>query len=751
MVRPKLSFLRLVLLFAAAAAGGICSLDHFVFRPYVLRQKTDAIREQAARTEHSATWALGVEQKRLLGLARALVDGGGLGADLPAEAFARRLAALGEVDGAWLCDPAGDVRRVWWRGEGGASTADIRRALEGTEPHGEDAPSPAVPAACDSGLLRLGRGAVVFARCRLRRDEVASPPAPRLYLARRLGDRLLSRMGSAIPGPLALVGEDALPDQAITTFSPWLTWKVAKDRLAVAWPAKDCTGQSLGYFQAGLSVTNIEGQAATTRRTVLVVLSLSAAAVLLVIAGTRMFLVSPLSRLLRRLQRVEAGQGSAAELTDGLHGEPLLLARKLRSALAAMSELSKTDELTGLANRRQFDETLEHTYQQARRYNRPLSVMVMDIDLFKAVNDTKGHQAGDQVIREVGEVIRGSCRRADTPARLGGDEFGVLLPETTAGASAVVAERIRKGVQEHIVVVDGAEINVSLSLGVADLYAGKIERAADLVGLADEALYAAKQLGRNRFALAHEIEEEAWPDSMREGDRVELLRGKLAGLDSQFKGLFVRALQEIVQVMERRDPYMADHARKVQHYSALMARELNLSDELIKRIELAALLHDIGMLALPDSVALCPGRLSDEQFEAMKRHTVLGARILEGMEFVEQAIPVLRFHHERFDGKGYPEGLSGLGIPPICRIVAVADAFDAMTSSRAFRDGMPHEEGLEEIRKSAGAQFDPDMVEAFLAVAGRMGRRLSDVAAVRPPAKQDEPEGRPQDQVAPVR
>jgi diguanylate cyclase (GGDEF)-like protein len=637
------------------------------------------------------------------------------------------------------------VLQVWWRRQEKPSAESLRRAVADL-PGADGSPSPSGRTAQDSGVLSIGASKVVFARWVIGgRGEVA-PPAGRLYLARELGGDLLAETAFAIPGRLSLVGPEALPKDRIRARSPWLVWWVTDDRVAVAWPAKDCAGRTIGYFQAESCVAQIEHQAATTRRTALILLLLSAAAMLLVVAATRMFLVHPLTRLLGRLPRVQAGEYAPEALTQGLHGEPLMLARRLQSALETMSELSKTDELTGLANRRQLDECLQRAFHQARRYSHPLSVMVMGIDLFKAVNDTKGHQAGDVVIREIARAIERCCRKADIPARLGGDEFAVLLPETSASEAATVAERIRKAV------VEGSEFNLSVSIGVADLHGGKIADAQDLVALADEALYAAKQRGRNRFVLAHEMGDDGWSDSNQEADRVQMLRRKLAGLDTQFKSLFVRALQEIVQVMERRDPYMADHARKVRHYSALIGRQMELSEDLIKQIELGALLHDIGMLALPDSVALCPGRLDDEQFETMKRHALIGAQVLEGMEFVEQVIPIARFHHERFDGKGYPEGLSGLGIPPICRIVAVADAFDAMTSSRAFRDGMDPATAVEEIRKSAGAQFDPDIVEAFLAVARRLGDRLMTVRMSAPALEEPEAAAtdRP-DEVAPVR
>ena len=168
-----------------------------------------------------------------------------------------------------------------------------------------------------------------------------------------------------------------------------------------------------------------------------------------------------------------------------------------------------------------------------------------------------------------------------------------------------------------------------------------------------------------------------------------------------------------------------------------IARQLNLPDQFARQIELSALLHDIGMLALPDSIALCAGRLNEQQLEAMRRHPLIGARILEGMEFLEMVTPQVRSHHERFDGKGYPDGLAGQSIPLAARIVAVADVFDAMTSRRAFRGAKSVTESLIELESEAGKQLDPNVVTAFLAEACRLGDKLTDVPL---PKAEDEDE-----------
>ena len=175
---------------------------------------------------------------------------------------------------------------------------------------------------------------------------------------------------------------------------------------------------------------------------------------------------------------------------------------------------------------------------------------------------------------------------------------------------------------------------------------------------------------------------------------------------------------------ELRDPNMADHARKVQRYAVLLAEEMGLAERVVKRIEVAAMLHDIGMLALPDAVMMKPGELNPVDLANIRRHPLLGVRMMERMEFLEQEIPAVRYHHERYDGKGYPEGISGAAIPLTARILAVAEAFDALTSRRAHRDALDAAEALQELRKGAGNQFDPNCVDAFCAMAERLGDEL---------------------------
>ena len=649
---------------------------------------------------------------------------------------------LGFDDGpaslVWLTDGSGrgtavQTREPWDTDSGGESSRSL--ALE--EALNELGQAEGLPG---GGLAKVGGRIVLFARRAV--VPAGGQASGHLWLGRTLDSASLGRIGAVIGGSLVLVGTGTVPHSELegtsTTHTLWLS---GQENLAVAWLALDAAGGTLGCFRADLSVGHIVRQSATARRMVLIILSLSAALVLLVILGAHMLIAGPVIRLMTRLRSFETGKGGLRDLGHNLHGEPLVLARRLESAFDKLAEMSQTDRLTGLANRHHFEEVLDCFYHQARRYNRPLSLICMDIDFFKAVNDTGGHQSGDRLLILVAQTIEQACRKADLPARFGGDEFAVLLPETTIADATAMAERIREaiGSREHL--VNSVRMNVTTSIGLTDLNTGGIDSGEAMLAMADSALYAAKGAGRNCTVKAHELEGVTWKGQSEQGVKVNTLCKKLAGLDNQFKGLFLQAVEEIMEILEQRDPYMADHARKVQHLAVMIAEEMGLPERVVKRVEIAAMLHDIGMLAMPDKVLLCESELEGEQLDIMRKHPLYSVRIMEGMEFLEQEIPAVRYHHERFDGTGYPEGLSGGAIPLTARILAVADVFDAMTSCRTFREARSLESALEETRKVAGTQLDPVIVDAFMALADRLGQDLLSPPAKR--ARDEEPSAPP--------
>ena len=718
-----------LLILAMIATGGIFLLDLFYLKPHFTSQKSTALREQATRAQHAAGLALRTDERNLLRACAPMVHNavladwlGGSGNATSADQVVTRGLAVAEIEAAWVCDEQGRLIRGWR-----PDRDDTLRPFAA-----EDDPELAVmirelaqgDATEATGLVDLPHGVAIFARQPVLDDGDQPRLLGHLWVVRSLGRSILANVGSTIGGELVLVPGEELPE-GIATDDPtaYSMWMAGPDRVSVAWLAKDFAGKTLGYFKANLSIMHLYRQVTTARRMVLIVLSLSVGLALLVIVGTHILITGPVVRLLRRLQEIENGESSASDLARDLHGEPLMLARRLESAFDRLSRISKTDELTGLSNRRHFEEVLEAFYNQARRYNRPLSLMVMDLDLFKAINDTGGHHAGDELLKEVATVIERACRKADLPARFGGDEFAVLLPETSVSDAAAVGERIRRAVAGIHTALDTVHRNSTMSLGLTDLNVSEIDSPEAMMRVADSALYTAKDGGRNRLVTSHDL------DGTRsaESTKVEDLAKKLAGLDTEFKTLFLRAVQEIILLLEHRDAHMADHARKVQHYAVLIASEMGLPERIVNRVQVSAMLHDVGMLAMPDSVLLCPSKLSEEQLTMMRRHPLLSVRIMEGMEFLEQEIPAVRYHHERFDGKGYPEGVVGSKIPLTARILCVADSLDAMTTGRRYRQAVSLTEAIKEMQRHAGTQFDPSVVDALIAVAVRMGDSLLDV------------------------
>jgi diguanylate cyclase (GGDEF)-like protein len=582
-----------------------------------------------------------------------------------------------------------------------------------------------------TGLVAIGDRVAIAARSPIDGDEGQDGF---VWCVRVLDADLLEQISTALGTGVVFVASPELPKGSSGEQGGALVfWPTGPDeeQLAVAWRVEDVNGDPIGSMRANVSVLHISRQAETARRIALIILSLSIGLVVLMIVGMHILVTGPVVRLLQRLSRMDDTDDELGiELTTNLHGEPLMLARRLESAFDRLAHISKTDQLTGLANRRHFEEVRDCFYHQARRYNRPLSMLVLDIDFFKAVNDAGGHSAGDELLKGIADCIERACRRADLPARIGGDEFAVLMPETAAPDAEGVAARISEHVMAERLSAGKLELEVTLSIGVADLNAAEIDSPEAMTIIADKALYAAKERGRNCIVQAHDLDVDGNVAlRQEENGNIGALHKKLAGLDNRFKGLFVKAVEEIMEIIEQRDPHMANHARKVQHYATLIAHEMELPDRVLTRLQVAAMLHDIGMVAVPDSVLLNPGALSDDQRRIMRRHTLLSVRVMEGMEFLEQEIPAVRYHHERYDGKGYPEGLSGPAIPLTARILAVADAFDAMTSPRSFRQALDRNAAIEEIKRGSGQQFDPVVVDALVAAAIRLGDKLMDFEA----------------------
>lgn len=360
---------------------------------------------------------------------------------------------------------------------------------------------------------------------------------------------------------------------------------------------------------------------------------------------------------------------------------------------AKAEESSRIDELTGLFNRRHFEEQLNGGIALHSRYGGTFSLLLLDLDGFKTYNDIYGHPSGDEVLRQIGTIIKDSIRSADQAFRYGGDEFVVILPQTTVEDAYTVAERVRAQIDTEM---KAKEIAVTCSVGLAS-YPSDGLMSGELVTSADTALYYAKRTGGNRVYLSSKILSEPAPES---------------GIYTRGSGL--SAVYALAAAVEARDPYVYGHSRKVNAYAVDLAEAIGLPPDEVSRISTAALLHDIGKIAIPDSILNKKGKLRPEDWEVIKSHPRLGANIVANVPSLVPCGDGILYHHERWDGSGYPEGLKGEAIVLDARILAIADVFDAMVSTRPYRGAYRHEKAVEALREGAGTEFDPELVEVFI-------------------------------------
>jgi diguanylate cyclase (GGDEF)-like protein/putative nucleotidyltransferase with HDIG domain len=384
---------------------------------------------------------------------------------------------------------------------------------------------------------------------------------------------------------------------------------------------------------------------------------------------------------------------------------------RLELLIARLYEAARTDPLTKLANRRGFREMLDLELERARRAGTPMGVLVGDLDDFKDINDRSGHHVGDIALQRVAGVFSEGKRQIDSAARIGGEEFAIVVPDTDCDGAFALAERLRRMVRDEF----ASDLTpVTISFGLA-IYPRHGETAASLLHAADEALYAAKESGRNR-TVSH----------------TPVLRNVLRASRDEFDiqgERFIVAILDLAEAVDLRFSGNARHSETVGRYAEMMARELGLPERRVSRIRLAGILHDIGKAGVPNSILHKPGPLTEEEYEIIKGHPALGAQIIEH-DSLSDVREWVAAHHERPDGLGYPLGLSVGQIPLEARIVAVADAYEAMTSDRPYRDSIGYDAALDELKRCAGTQFDSLVVQALLTALRREAARAGATAAV---------------------
>jgi diguanylate cyclase (GGDEF)-like protein/putative nucleotidyltransferase with HDIG domain len=442
-----------------------------------------------------------------------------------------------------------------------------------------------------------------------------------------------------------------------------------------------------------------------------------------------------------------------------------LISGALHNALTFQKaqEQAITDGLTGVKTHRFFMEALSAEWKRSTRAGRAFALVLMDLDRFKFVNDFYGHLEGDLVLQRVGHILEANCRRSDVVSRYGGDEFVILMPETNMEHARQLASKLRGWVSADPLL---REKNISASFGIA-CYPLHGSTPQELIQVADASMYLSKHQGGNAVSTADHFdpnEAKKWKRDVLEAYLGVTLKRLFSTGPEAFEEIYSRLKQfteslaltepsgsvpagptqgpqalpqavldtvtSLAFAIDAKDHYTQGHSQKVSAYAALIAEGLGMNELEVEEIRLGGVLHDIGKVAIPEAILNKSGPLNPDEWDTMKSHVVFGARILEPLAPLTRIREMVLHHHEYFDGSGYPDGLSGEQIPLGSRIIAVADAYDTITSDRTYKKARAAEEALAELERCSNAQFDGKIVELFVRTMRQLPNQVIEVATL---------------------
>ncbi len=412
----------------------------------------------------------------------------------------------------------------------------------------------------------------------------------------------------------------------------------------------------------------------------------------------------------------------------GLFAKQIEMAITIADLFQAVREQAVTDALTGLYNRRYFEESLAKEVQRAKRQQQPFSVVGIDLDYLKKINDTHGHFYGDLAIKSIAEVLKSNARSVDVPARIGGEEFNVLLPGIGSEGAMVAAERIRKSIERMDIDTVG---HITGSLGVAT-YFEHTENVEELLELTDQAMYSSKRNGRNRVTLAKPISETSWQE-IAVNTFIDILSKNRVPMAKHLSKELCLKLQAPVNKDEMSNESLytvADMLTKLynpMHSSGViknkvimavsLAKRFDLAKEEIDNLRVAVLLYDIGNLMLPQDLLQKATPLTDEEREKIKNHPVIAAReILQPISYIQDVLPIIEHHHENWDGSGYPNKISKDEIPLTSQIILILDEYFALIEPRPYRAKLSSRDALEIIKADSGKKWNSTLVKEFISL-----------------------------------
>lgn len=467
-------------------------------------------------------------------------------------------------------------------------------------------------------------------------------------------------------------------------------------------------------------------------------LGVKVCAILLTIAlGVRQYLaIRENERLVGQLQaaraELEGKNGEISRTNDDLTDVLGRLTEKNQELAMANEQLARlvtVDGMTGLGNHRAFHERLRLEVEAARRFSHPLTVVIADLDHFRRYNDEFGHPAGDEVLRHVAKTLFDEVDLKAYPARYGGEEFAIVLPYMTSKEAVDVAQRIGRAIASRV----HLRRPITMSFGIADIQ-GNQWSAEVLVQEAFRAIDASKARGRNQIVLAEDLDRRCLSLSNEDNalsvydptEPLGLAAILSAGLRAHPQALSIEPETQLVSgllgTLELKDLETRDHSERVMWYALRLAQSVmetrvaKMTQQDLRSLAYGALLHDIGKIGVPEAILKFPGKLTEEMRNVIREHPRLGAQLVQKFPTLELALPVIRCHHERWDGGGYPSGKHSKDIPLVARIFALVDALEALTSQRPYKDPVAIEDVTAILIRDSGTHFDPAIVEAYLAV-----------------------------------
>lgn len=412
----------------------------------------------------------------------------------------------------------------------------------------------------------------------------------------------------------------------------------------------------------------------------------------------------------------------------GLFAKQIEMAITIADLFQAVREQAVTDALTGLYNRRYFEEALEKEVQRAKRQKQPFSIIGIDLDYLKKINDTYGHTFGDLAIKTIAEVLKSNARSVDVPARIGGEEFNVLLPGINSEGAMIAAERIRKSIESVEIDTIG---HITGSLGVAT-YFEHSEDVEELLELTDQAMYTSKRNGRNRVTVAEPVSETSWQEiavntfiDILSKNRIPKARHLSKELCMKLKApvnkdeLSKDSLYTVADMLTRLyNPMHTSGSIKNKVLMAVtLAKRFDLPKEDIDNLKIAVLLYDIGNLMLPDELLQKSTPLTDEERDTIKNHPVIAAReILKPISYIQDVLPIIEHHHENWDGSGYPNKMSKEEIPLTSQIILILDQYFALIEPRPYRSKLSSKDALAIVRADAGKKWNDTLVKEFISL-----------------------------------